>query len=229
MAQIRGQIVMKTSLKRRDGMISEGQLVGFMWETTLDSCESDTGWKCRRWQAGRTGSEGLLGVRCLIQYCQFCNDGLRSALLQSCPGEQVASYSARGYQQYWPYVSVPPQDSLLSVLWFWTDRLSGSVQVWWSEDLLPAFCRWCGPPNFKQCPALTGAVHSRVWSGWDKNQHLHVWGHGPQLEKDKLSTLGQGGGPASSGGVQVSWDLVRKWGMEREIDKQIGVCLEIPR
>lgn len=38
----------------------------------------------------------------------------------------------------------------------------------------------------------TAAIHSRVWSGGNENQHLQFWAHGPQPEKSEVPTPGQG-------------------------------------
>ena len=53
MARMRGEMVMKTSFKRRGGMMSEGQEVGFRWETTSDRWEGETGRKLWKVLVGR--------------------------------------------------------------------------------------------------------------------------------------------------------------------------------
>ena len=54
MARMRGEMVMKTSFKRREGMMSEGQEVGFRWETTSDRWEGETGRKLWKVLVGRS-------------------------------------------------------------------------------------------------------------------------------------------------------------------------------
>ena len=66
------------------------------------------------------------------------------------------------------------------------------VPVWWPQNRVSAFCRWCGSVNVvgPWPSALTGAVRSRVWSGWDENQHLKIRDHGPQPEKGEMLSPG---------------------------------------
>lgn len=56
-ARMRGLMVEKTSLKRREGMESEGQYVGLKRETTLDMSEDDMGRKAYKWLAERLITE----------------------------------------------------------------------------------------------------------------------------------------------------------------------------
>lgn len=56
-------------------------------------------------------------------------------------------------------------------LLLWTEFLG---VVWSSQYYIAAFCRWCGTVSFfkLQSSTVTGAVRSRVWSGWNEDQHL---------------------------------------------------------
>ena len=62
------------------------------------------------------------------------------------------------------------------------------VAVWWAEDCIAAFCRWCRPDGtIGLWPStFTGSVRNRVWTGCEVL--------------------------IPSEGVQVSWDLVLEWG-----------------
>lgn len=117
-------------------------------------------------------------------------------------------YSVRGTAVLWELAA------LVSLVPFvvYMDRISrcNQVGVWplvrWPEGPITAVGGGSGPFGLVmyQAADLMRVVPSWLWRGWAEDQHLQIWGLGPQLVKGWSAQWGSGGKSTPSRGVPVS-------------------------